>query len=300
MNTADKLKIGKWILKYKYSYEKFNFMNFPWKIDGFRYEINEGDYINFIHDIEDSNINYDFSCIPENKVYVEHNGFQQYIIYEDKHKNLTWTLRKSSNKENILVYKINNKWDKWDLIYDATKTNGKYAFEYLHQIFSYSVLNHGGIVLHGVLMEYNGRGIIISAPSGTGKTTHARLWRDNENALIINGDRALCGKDDDSGKWTGYGMPWCGTSGEYINRKVPISAIVVLERDDENSIEKLEILDGFIHMLPNVIAPNWEEKLMNNAVDMLQDMIENIPVYKLKCRPDLDAVKVLKAEIDKL
>ena len=53
-------------------------------------------------------------------------------------------------------------------------------------------------------------------------------------------------------------------------------------------------------MLPNVTAPTWEEKLMNNAVDMLQDMVENIPVYKLKCRPDLDAVKVLKTEIDKL
>ena len=74
----------------------------------------------------------------------------------------------------------------------------------------------------------------------------------------------------------------------------------VLERDDENSVERLEILDGFIHMLPNVTAPTWEEKLMNNAVDMLQDMVENIPVYKLKCRPDLDAVKVLKTEIDKI
>ena len=29
-------------------------------------------------------------------------------------------------------------------------------------------------------------------------------------------------KDDNSEKWTGYGMPWCGTSGEYINRKVRI------------------------------------------------------------------------------
>ena len=147
-------------------------------------------------------------------------------------------------------------------------------------------------------MEYKNKGIIISAPSGTGKTTHARMWRDKENALIINGDRALCRKIDN--KWIGFGMPWCGTSGEYINRNVPISAIVVLEQSKENSVEKLETLDAFNNMIPNIIAPTWEKTLLNKAMDYLEDMISDIPVYKLKCTPDLEAVEVLKKEIDEL
>ena len=147
-------------------------------------------------------------------------------------------------------------------------------------------------------MEYNGKGVIISAPSGTGKTTHARMWRDTQRALIINGDRALCRKID--GKWTGFGMPWCGTSGEYINRSIQIDAIVVLEQAKENSVEKLDILQAFNHMMQNITAPTWEKKLLNKAMDCLEDMVNEIPVYKLKCTPDIEAVEVLKKEINKL
>ena len=66
-------------------------------------------------------------------------------------------------------------------------------------------------MLHGVLMEWQGKGIILTASSGTGKTTHARLWREYENALIINGDRVLIRKEE--GQWYAFGTPWSGSSG---------------------------------------------------------------------------------------
>ena len=124
------------------------------------------------------------------------------------------------------------------------------------------------------------------------------MWRDTQRALIINGDRALCRKIDN--KWTGFGMPWCGTSGEYINRDVEISAIVVLEQAKENSVEKLDTLQAFNHMIPNITAPTWEKNLLNKAMDYLEDIVNEVPVYKLKCTPDIEAVEVLKKEIDKL
>ena len=68
-------------------------------------------------------------------------------------------------------------------------------------MFPYAVLNHHACVLHGVVMEYEGKGILVTAPAGTGKTTHTRMWRDWKHALILNGDRAS------AGSWRAFGMP---------------------------------------------------------------------------------------------
>ena len=68
----------------------------------------------------------------------------------------------------------------------------------------------------------------------------------------------------------------------------------VLEQAKENSIEKLDTIQAFNHMIPNITAPTWEKNLLNKAMDYLEDIVNEIPVYKLKCTPDIEAVEVLK------
>ena len=53
-------------------------------------------------------------------------------------------------------------------------------------------------------------------------------------------------------------------------------------------------------MIPNITAPTWEKNLLNKAMDYLEDIVNEVPVYKLKCTPYIEAVEVLKKEIDKL
>lgn len=297
MRLIEKLFIGQCILTCEHCVIENLTFNVPGKLDAFNSKKHDEKLYNFIYNNDESFIN-EINNICGSLIFSERNGFYHHEIYKIDTEGFIWIEKRTSKNEVILAYKINSNWNKWTLIHDMTKTNGRYAFEYLGKIFSYSVLNYGGLVLHGVLMEYNGKGIIISAPSGTGKTTHARMWRDIHNVLIINGDRALCSIENE--KWTGYGMPWCGTSGEYINRKVPIEAIVVIEQDEENGVERLSPIEGFIHMMPNLTAPTWEESLMTKGIDQLKDMVENIPVFKLKCKPDEEAVEALKKEIDRL
>ena len=197
-----------------------------------------------------------------------------------------------------LVYKIDAAWKNIDIIFDETNTAGRYAFEYLTKIIPFIFLEFQALVIHGALMEYDNKGIILSAPSGTGKSTHAHFWRDNYRGLIINGDRSLCRKKD--GIWTGYGMPWCGSSGEYINRDVPIRAIVVLQQAEENEVRLLTPLEGFQRMYETLVLPQWDKDKVNQGLDLFDDMLANIPVYLLKCRPEAEAAAVLKREIDKL
>ena len=152
------------------------------------------------------------------------------------------------------------------------------------------------ITFHGVLMEYNGNGIILSAPSGTGKTTHARLWRDYLGALIINGDNACCFKK--AGQWTGFGIPWCGTSGENINREVPLKAIVVLQQGTENQVRRLSGYEAFSEVLPMLHCPVWHQEIAGLALDGMDEILRDIPVYLLVCRPDQDSVEMLKKALE--
>lgn len=224
-------------------------------------------------------------------------GFFMFRLWEDENYYIWDYMRKSQNKV-LLQCLMTKDWKHIICNFDETNTNGCDSFEMIGKFFQYAILKMQRIVLHGVLMEYDNKGIIISAPSGTGKSTHAHFWRNEYRALIINGDRALCGKKN--GIWTGYGMPWCGSSGEYINRDIPVKALVVLERGDENKVCQLSPLEGFQRMYENIVAPFWEEDLMNQALDMFDDMISQIPVFLLICKPEEEAAAVLKEQIDKL
>ena len=164
--------------------------------------------------------------------------------------------------------------------------------------FNYAMLAHDACVFHGVVMEYDGRGILVMARSGVGKTTHTRLWRDHENALILNGDRSLCRRI--GGQWYAYGMPWCGTSGEYINRPVPISCIVELRRGDTNLVEKASPFDATMYLLERIFAPVWEPELREKAVDYCQEIGSSVPMLRLFCRPEPASVQVLKQAILRL
>lgn len=206
-------------------------------------------------------------------------------------------MRNRSEKA-YLSYYVDEKWQRIVLQEDYTESAGVLAFEYLGQIMPSIFLNHYALSFHGVLMEYQGKGIIISAESGTGKTTHARLWRELENALIVNGDCATVQKKENI--WTGFGIPWSGTSGEQVNRRNPLKALVVLERHAENEAHRISGIEALSAILPHVKYPAWDKILTNKMFDLLEKFLCEIPIIRLRCRPDGEAVKVLKKALEEL
>ena len=177
------------------------------------------------------------------------------------------------------------------LLSDCSDTAGSLPFELLGQLMPQVMLGHGIITFHGVLMEYEKNGIILSASSGTGKTTHARLWRDTKDALILNGDRAACSLENN--RWIGFGLPWSGTSGEQINRSVPVRAFTAIRQSEENRAERLEGLEAFEALMPNILYPSWNREMTGRALDHLDQFMAKVPVFRLYCRPDTEAVDVL-------
>lgn len=216
------------------------------------------------------------------------------FLYERESGEFDW-ITKQTDRTPGMSFRLSHDWTKYVLYQDNTGTRGERAFHEFGSLFSYAVLHHHACVLHGVVMEYEGKGILVVAAAGTGKTTHTRMWRDYRNALIINGDRCLCRRKD--GVWYAYGMPWSGSSGEYINRRVPISCIVNLNRGKENTVRQLSVFDGTLRLMQRVFAPAWTGEMQNKAFDYCEEMASEIPMLDFYCRPDLESVEVLERAV---
>ncbi len=221
-------------------------------------------------------------------------GFLRQRVYQGEGGSYLWVF--GDHPFSSLVFCIDGDWRRVALLWDSTGTAGAWAFECATRLFAGAALRLGGLVLHGVLMERDGRGFVLAAPSGTGKTTHARLWRDAGLASVINGDRALCRKIDSS--WHAFGLPWCGSSGECENRSVPLGAVVALEQHTENEARRLKPAEALARVLPNVFAPSWEPALYGRMLDRMEELIAGVPILLLRCRPDRQAVKLLRDTLD--
>ena len=266
--------------------------SWKWKVDP--YKCDDKDYSLKIRNMTSTE---DYPVMG-NLLYNCQDGFFMRQVFEADEKKTVWRYIRKKNGNVLLAFLVSEKLDEIVLLEDNTHSNGQMAFEYLGHLFPMCILNQKILNFHGVLLEYHGAGIIISAPSGTGKTTHARLWRDYKNALIINGDRATCGKEDNV--WQGWGLPWSGTSGEQINRKVKIKAMVVLERSLQNEAHLVDKKDRLRYVLPHLQCPTWDSELVGMGLDLLDDFLLQIPVIRLCCRADNEAVDVLEQVLKKI
>lgn len=176
--------------------------------------------------------------------------------------------------------------------------NFKHSKNILEGINIERILNKfNGFILHSSFINWQNQGILFSAPSGTGKSTQADLWSKYENAEIINGDRAGVRKVD--GVWNAYGLPVAGSSGIYKNKKAQISHIIVLRQGKENKLTRLSPRDAFIKIYSETTIHTWDAEFQGNILNMISDLVQNVPVYLYECLPDESAVEFLKEQIIK-
>lgn len=182
------------------------------------------------------------------------------------------------------------------LWYDPKKITTGMLLEAFDYPFQYYFNCRGGLIFHCSLVEYHGRGILVAAPSGTGKTTFSRRFRDEAGALILCGDRGYCVQEPDG--WMAYGAPWCGTSGECINRKVPVHAVLLLEQAEENRIYPLEDMEAWTALYENILFTSIDEQVMQCGLDRMEAFLEEIPVYRLCCTKGPDPVHLVMEALE--
>ena len=159
------------------------------------------------------------------------------------------------------------------------------------------LLRHDAMILHSSLVRWQGKAILFSAPSGTGKSTQADLWETYMGSETLNGDRSILRKSQ--GRWTAFGLPYAGSSGIYRNESAPIAVIVLLEQGPENRIEPVGHAQALRKLIPEISKRDWDRNFMNRILDLLLELLDQVPVFRLVCRPDREAVELLHDTITK-
>ncbi len=171
---------------------------------------------------------------------------------------------------------------------------------------------HGAMLFHGSAVAVDGQGYIFTAKSGTGKSTHAALWRQllGEKAVMVNDDKpfirieypAADGEGMTSGRdWPAGKRPWpfarvCGSpwNGKHrlgSNISVPLKAVCILERAEKNSIARVSPHEAYPMLLQQVYRPS-ESLGMQQTLKLVDELARSVEFWRLGCNMDIEAAKV--------
>lgn len=164
-------------------------------------------------------------------------------------------------------------------------------------IFVCALLWRRGLMIHAASIDWQGEGILFSAPSGTGKTTHVNLWKQKYGVPVLDGDTTACRIAD--GRPMVYGLPWCGTSGEFLNASLPLGALVFLEQDKTNTILRLSPAEAAARLYARSFLFTWDAEMADLALKTVTDIVSSARCYLLMCRPDFEAVELVKQCLEK-
>lgn len=149
----------------------------------------------------------------------------------------------------------------------------------------------GYMLMHGAVVARDGYGYMFTARSGVGKTTRVQRWLEAyPDSVVVNGDKPLMQVRE--GKLPlAYGSPWCGKEGWNTNMSVPLRAIFLLERSEENRIERITEAQAFIKLLPQMHRPA-DPDLGRNVLRMLRILTAQVAVYRFCSAPTQEAVRL--------
>ncbi len=161
----------------------------------------------------------------------------------------------------------------------------------IYRKICYEILNSQAFLMHSAVIAKDGEAYVFSAPSGTGKTTHIRLWQElfGDDVEVVNGDKPIFRFHD--GVLYVYGTPWNGKEGMGRNMRCPVKAFAFIERNMTNQIRRLDDGEIITRIFHQVLMPNDEERL-DSFMDTLERVMEKYPFYLLECNKDIEAAEV--------
>lgn len=156
-----------------------------------------------------------------------------------------------------------------------------------------AVLFTGGLVFHSSGLDDNGKGIVFIGHAGAGKSTQVGLWSNESGVIAMNDDRVAV-RVNESGAMC-FGTPWGGTGDIARNHAAPLAALIVLEQAPENEIEPLAPAVAAPLLTARAFLPYWDAALMQRAAANLNAILADVPVYRLRCRPQRAVVPLVRS-----
>ena len=162
--------------------------------------------------------------------------------------------------------------------------------------YAYATADKKTVLMHASVVSLEGRGYLMTAPSGTGKSTHTRLWRQCfDQCELVNDDNPVVRIEQ--GKAMVYGSPWSGKTPCYRNVCHPVGAYVRLFQEPENNIHPYQPLEAYAMLLPAMSCMVWDKRMQTGVSKTVAEMVRLNPMYRLGCRPDEAAARLCRDTI---
>ena len=163
----------------------------------------------------------------------------------------------------------------------------------LRIVFAQAILPHAAVSMHASVVVNDGRAFLFMGKSGTGKSTHSRLWLENvPGTFLLNDDNPIVRLTDDG--VVVYGSPWSGKTPCYKNESAQLAGMIRLRQAPANSFEPKEDIAAFSLLLPGCSVLRQDKRLHEELCVTLVNMAEAVCVAEMLCLPDKDAALVCR------
>lgn len=151
---------------------------------------------------------------------------------------------------------------------------------------------HASVILNG------GKSYLFLGKSGTGKSTHSRLWLKHiPGSQLMNDDNPVVRILDD-GSVVAYGTPWSGKTPCYKNMEAPVGAFVQLKQAPQNSIRKASVLDAYVSLFSSISGiKNDNSRMADDLNASISAIIKAVPLFNLDCLPDEAAAQLCHSTV---
>ena len=192
----------------------------------------------------------------------------------------------------IAGYLVVDKGDR-DADYFPAPNLGPYST--MHQIstvlmilYTYNTALNGTLLMHASTVRLAGKAYVFLGTSGTGKSTHSRLWLENiAGTELLNDDNPVIRVTDQGVRV--YGSPWSGKTPCYRKVEAPIGGIVRLEQAPKNEVQKIAGIKAYANVIASAASIRWRKDIMDALSKTAEAVVTLSPCWHLKCLPDADA-----------
>ena len=164
-------------------------------------------------------------------------------------------------------------------------------------LYALATAASGTVLFHAAVVSHEGKGYMFLGPSGTGKSTHARLWlKYIDGTALVNDDNPVVRLAAD-GLPVVYGSPWSGKAPCYRNVSYPLGGIVLLSQASYNKIHRLGGIHAYASLVASISGKRWDSRVADGLHATENALASTVPVWHLECLPDEEAAKLCHAQI---
>lgn len=154
--------------------------------------------------------------------------------------------------------------------------------------YALATARHKTALFHSAVIKHEGYGYMFLGKSGTGKSTHARLWLENiEGSVLLNDDNPVVRVFDNEIRV--FGSPWSGKTPCYKNDSCALGGIVLLSQAPYNKIERLRGIEAYAALVPSISGKRWDKQIADGLHETENALAMRVPTWYLECLPDADA-----------